>query len=377
MTNIHTFGKKSRSSSNRRISSGDELNPFESAELYYGPKTDPSKTKPNPKNVAGRTRTLSAVMPKNFANNFLSFTSFTGNNDDDSFIEGNNNSKINLNNNSSKIGFELGAPSQKSKKNKDSIITHSYNDYSNGLVTSSEDETDDLNEPHNDDDNEESDFDDDEVDPLAGDHGISPYNSTSSLAISKANIEANLEDNNNIPFPRELTSPPGSDPNSNSSLNVNISSKSNPLSVGSRLRRRASADGVSTKNFKRFFISDIDATLKELLDREDTDQNCQITIEDTGPKFLKLGTANSNGFNQYDIRGTYRLSNLLQELTIAKRMGRKQMILDEARLTENPVERLKRLIKTRQNSQEFMFHLMKMINLNFSLQFQNLILNII
>lgn len=352
--NNNKLGTKSRSSSNRRISSGDELNPFELAELYYGPKTDPSKTKPNSKNVAGRTRTLSAVMPKNFGNNFLSFTSFTGNNDDDSFIEGNTNSKINSNNNNeSKFDFELGAPSEKFKKIKDSTITHSYTDYSNGLLTSSEDETDDLKEPHlhkdfNNNNDEESDFDDDEVDPLAGDHGISPYNSTSSFAISRANIEANLQDNNIIPTPKELTLPSDSDPNSNSnsSLNVNISSKSNPLTVGSRLRRRASADGVSTKNFKRFFISDIDATLKELLDREDTDQNCQITIEDTGPKFLKLGTANSNGFNQYDIRGTYRLSNLLQELTIAKRMGRKQMILDEARLTENPVERLKRLITT-------------------------------
>ncbi|KAH3669459.1 hypothetical protein OGAPHI_001580 [Ogataea philodendri] len=111
------------------------------------------------------------------------------------------------------------------------------------------------------------------------------------------------------------------------------------------LRRRGSADDSSSmKNSKRFFISDIDATLEELLENEDTDRNYQITIEDSGPKVLKLGTANSNGFRQYDIRGTYMLSNLLQELTIAKRMGRKQMILDEARLNENPVNRLKRLI---------------------------------
>lgn len=39
------------------------------------------------------------------------------------------------------------------------------------------------------------------------------------------------------------------------------------------------------------------------------------------------------------------LSNLLQELTIAKDYGRKQIILDEARLSENPVSRLSRLIK--------------------------------
>lgn len=39
------------------------------------------------------------------------------------------------------------------------------------------------------------------------------------------------------------------------------------------------------------------------------------------------------------------LSNLLQELTIAKDYGRKTVVLDEARLSENPVSRLSRLIK--------------------------------
>ena len=68
--------------------------------------------------------------------------------------------------------------------------------------------------------------------------------------------------------------------------------------------------------------------------------------EDTGPKVLRLGTANSLGINQSSIRGTYRLSNLLQELTIASRFGRHQIVLDEARLSENPVDRMKRLIST-------------------------------
>ncbi|VEU21873.1 DEKNAAC102807 [Brettanomyces naardenensis] len=132
----------------------------------------------------------------------------------------------------------------------------------------------------------------------------------------------------------------------------------------SSLRRRASADDSSSKvNSKRFFISDIDATLEQLLANEDTDHNCQITIEDTGPKVLKLGTANSNGFKQYDIRGTYMLSNLLQELTIAKRMGREQMILDEARLNENPVARLQRLITT-----VFWKNLTRQVNQNAVLQ---------
>lgn len=40
------------------------------------------------------------------------------------------------------------------------------------------------------------------------------------------------------------------------------------------------------------------------------------------------------------------LSNLLQELALAKDHGRKRIVLDESRLTENPVDRLSRMIKT-------------------------------
>lgn len=112
-----------------------------------------------------------------------------------------------------------------------------------------------------------------------------------------------------------------------------------------RLLRRASLDD-SWARPKRYYINDINLTLQELLENEDTDHNFQITIEDLGPKVLQLGTANSNGFKQLAVRGTYMLSNLLQELTIAKRFGRNQMILDEQRLYENPVARMKRLIST-------------------------------
>jgi alpha,alpha-trehalase len=40
------------------------------------------------------------------------------------------------------------------------------------------------------------------------------------------------------------------------------------------------------------------------------------------------------------------LSNLLQELALARDHGRKRIILDEARLTENPVARLSRMIRS-------------------------------
>jgi hypothetical protein len=45
------------------------------------------------------------------------------------------------------------------------------------------------------------------------------------------------------------------------------------------------------------------------------------------------------------MQGTYMLSNLLQELALARDHNRKRIILDESRLTENPVDRLSRMIK--------------------------------
>ncbi|KAL0250407.1 hypothetical protein I308_102580 [Cryptococcus tetragattii IND107] len=71
----------------------------------------------------------------------------------------------------------------------------------------------------------------------------------------------------------------------------------------------------------------------------------QISIYDSGPKLLSLGTASSNAHKTFDIRGTYMLSNLLQELALARDYGRKRIVLDEARLAENPVDRLSRMIK--------------------------------
>lgn len=60
---------------------------------------------------------------------------------------------------------------------------------------------------------------------------------------------------------------------------------------------------------------------------------------------MNVGTSGSEGYRKVDLRGTYVLANLLQELTIAKDYGRKQIILDEARLNENPVDRLDRFIR--------------------------------
>ncbi|KAI5307168.1 alpha,alpha-trehalase nth1 [Ascosphaera pollenicola] len=93
----------------------------------------------------------------------------------------------------------------------------------------------------------------------------------------------------------------------------------------------------------RRFIIDVDSTLRELLEKEDTDQNMQITIDDLGPKNFSIGTARSQGYHRFAVRGTYMISNLLQELTLAKDYGHKLIILDERRLNENPMDRLTRL----------------------------------
>ena len=45
------------------------------------------------------------------------------------------------------------------------------------------------------------------------------------------------------------------------------------------------------------------------------------------------------------MHGTYALSILLQELTLARETGQKRIILEEAILRENPVDRLSRLIR--------------------------------
>ncbi|KAJ1560043.1 alpha,alpha-trehalase nth1, partial [Cladochytrium tenue] len=109
--------------------------------------------------------------------------------------------------------------------------------------------------------------------------------------------------------------------------------------------RRSSHDDFPTTGASRKFIINVEETKRRILEQEDTDGDCQITVQDAGPKMFTLGTANSNGFHKFEIRGTYMLSNLLQELALATDHGRKFITIDESRLNENPVDRMHRLIK--------------------------------
>ncbi|KAJ2731281.1 alpha,alpha-trehalase nth1 [Coemansia sp. BCRC 34962] len=110
------------------------------------------------------------------------------------------------------------------------------------------------------------------------------------------------------------------------------------------LRRRGSIDD-KTCHPRRFLI-DIATIERAILEQEDTNGDYQITIEDSGPKVLKVPTAGSNGNRTMEIRGTYMLSNLLQEMALAKDCGLRQVVIDEDRLSENPVNRLSRMIRT-------------------------------
>ena len=61
---------------------------------------------------------------------------------------------------------------------------------------------------------------------------------------------------------------------------------------------------------------------------------------------MALGSVTSSGFRRYKLRGTYPLSNLLQELTLLANSERALTVLDARSLHENPVARLSRLIQT-------------------------------
>ncbi|KIY43976.1 alpha,alpha-trehalase-neutral trehalase [Fistulina hepatica ATCC 64428] len=111
------------------------------------------------------------------------------------------------------------------------------------------------------------------------------------------------------------------------------------------LRHRRMSHDEKTVTAPRRFLIDVEETIRVVLEQEDTDGDFQISVTDAGPKLMPLGTATSNGWKTFDIRGTYMLSNLLQELALARDHNRKRIVLDEARLTENPVDRLSRMIK--------------------------------
>ena len=91
-----------------------------------------------------------------------------------------------------------------------------------------------------------------------------------------------------------------------------------------------------------FFNLNIEATLQKLLVQEDTDGDKRITIEDKGPKAFEITSSKGE---PYMAKGTYHLSNLLQELVIAKNKGKTTAQIPLKNIEEPPVERVSRMIK--------------------------------
>ncbi len=83
-------------------------------------------------------------------------------------------------------------------------------------------------------------------------------------------------------------------------------------------------------------------TLNNLLLQEDTDGDKKITIEDKGPKAFSI---TSHDGEEYVVKGTYHLSNLLQELVIAKNNNQTHAEIPLENIEELPVTRVSRMIR--------------------------------
>lgn len=86
----------------------------------------------------------------------------------------------------------------------------------------------------------------------------------------------------------------------------------------------------------------IDDTLNKLIAQEDTDGDKKITIEDKGPKRFEIKSASGD---TYIVKGTYHLSNFLQELVIAKNEGHEVAEISLSHIEELPSVRVSRMIR--------------------------------
>ena len=97
-----------------------------------------------------------------------------------------------------------------------------------------------------------------------------------------------------------------------------------------------------------FSNTNVKTTLEQLLADEDTDNDKKITIDDPHIAGTQRGDKRfwmelSNG-QKYEISGTYYLSNLLQELSLASEAGKERAEISAERIFEPPVDRITRSI---------------------------------
>jgi alpha,alpha-trehalase len=86
----------------------------------------------------------------------------------------------------------------------------------------------------------------------------------------------------------------------------------------------------------------VQETLDQLLAQEDTDGDKKITIEDRGPGNFVLKDLDDK---QLEVKGTYHLANLLQELVLARVDKDGVGEIDPGLIEEPPVKRISRMIR--------------------------------
>jgi alpha,alpha-trehalase len=102
---------------------------------------------------------------------------------------------------------------------------------------------------------------------------------------------------------------------------------------------------MSCQESKPQFIKvDVSKTLIALEEDEDTDKDKKITKEDKGDKSFILKSVDED--KTINIKTTYHLANLLQELALANNNGLSIARIDLSKIKEKPTHRLSRLIKT-------------------------------
>ncbi len=94
------------------------------------------------------------------------------------------------------------------------------------------------------------------------------------------------------------------------------------------------------------FKGNIEKTLQKLLAQEDTDGDKKITIEDQGPRTFDVDVYDNSAFAKaYTIKGTYHLSNFLQELALEKAAGETEATIPLWKIEEKPTDRINRMIR--------------------------------
>ncbi|KAI4216828.1 MAG: hypothetical protein LQ351_000777 [Letrouitia transgressa] len=107
---------------------------------------------------------------------------------------------------------------------------------------------------------------------------------------------------------------------------------------------RTEQKGISHHENESILVA-VDTAMEDLLEREDTDRDGLITIDDKGPRDFPLGNHGIDGPQVYQVQGVYNLANLLQELALARINKIDRLMVSRLQLEEEPVTRLSRLIR--------------------------------